>query len=535
MVEIYERSECVRNRSPRSVLVCLVVLCVLLLTAVIVLCVLIYTNNHQFHINYKNITQDRDQLLTKYTKLTEDRDQLTQQMNRMWRILNETGIELNYTENTKNVHLSKKHNGMAELFVCTDGSIYYQSSFYYISSEHKSWSESRKNFRARGADLIIINNKEEQDFIKNSIKDRLWIGLSDSDEDSTWKWVDKSTLTFDFWKSGEPNGKTKENYINSNGMFKKTFGDRNFSGTPAIDTEDGEEMNIYANADEINSHDVCRATEDTRRNQTFQHTGSECVRNRRLRSVLVCLVVLCVLLLTAVIVLCVLIYTNNHQFHINYKNITQDRDQLLTKYTKLTEERNELLTNNIKLTEEKDQLLNKYTKLTEERDQMHFKYINMIKEKDGLLSNNDNLNKQKEQLTQQINKLQRILSEKDGWIYYQSSFYFISSEKKSWSESRRYCREREADLTIINNRNEQDFVKKYSGSENHPIWIGLTDSEMEGRWKWVDGSTPTSSFWGSLEPNGQRRENCVITDSSAWADYPCNDAFKWICEKNINK
>ncbi|KAA0703915.1 Collectin-12 Collectin-3 [Triplophysa tibetana] len=296
-------------------------------------------------------------------------------------------------------------------------------------------------------------------------------------------------------------------------------------------TEDGKEMNIYANRDEINRLDVCRATEDTRKNQTFQHTGSETVRNRSHRSVVVCLVVLCVLLLTAVIVLCVLIYTNNQQFHINQKNITEERDQLLTNNILLEEENDQLITKYINITEEKDQLQNKYIKLTEERDQKDFKYINMIKEKEGLLSNNDNLNKQKEQLTQQINKLKSILSETDGWIYYQSSFYLISSEKKTWSESRRNCRERGADLTIINNKEEQDFVKKHSCSEK--IWIGLTDSEVEGRWKWVDGNTPTSSFWGSAEPNGQGRENCVLTDSSVWADFPCNEAFKWICEKKI--
>ncbi len=46
-------------------------------------------------------------------------------------------------------------------------------------------------------------------------------------------------------------------------------------------------------------------------------------------------------------------------------------------------------------------------------------------------------------------------------MYYQSSFYFISSEKKSWTESRRYCTERGADLIIINNREEQVSVIYY--------------------------------------------------------------------------
>uniref|UniRef100_A0A672QT26 C-type lectin domain-containing protein n=1 Tax=Sinocyclocheilus grahami TaxID=75366 RepID=A0A672QT26_SINGR len=43
----------------------------------------------------------------------------------------------------------------------------------------------------------------------------------------------------------------------------------------------------------------------------------------------------------------------------------------------------------------------------------------------------------------------------DGWKCNQSSCYYISSEKKSWTESKRYCMERGADLIIINNREEQ--------------------------------------------------------------------------------
>uniref|UniRef100_A0A673K7S0 C-type lectin domain-containing protein n=1 Tax=Sinocyclocheilus rhinocerous TaxID=307959 RepID=A0A673K7S0_9TELE len=70
----------------------------------------------------------------------------------------------------------------------------------------------------------------------------------------------------------------------------------------------------------------------------------------------------------------------------------------------------------------------------------------------------------------------------DGWINYQSSFYFISSEWKSWTESRRYCTEKRADLIIINNGEEQEFIQKISGGAG--VWIGLTDSDVEGRWKW---------------------------------------------------
>uniref|UniRef100_A0A9J7X156 C-type lectin domain-containing protein n=1 Tax=Cyprinus carpio carpio TaxID=630221 RepID=A0A9J7X156_CYPCA len=250
----------------------------------------------------------------------------------------------------------------------------------------------------------------------------------------------------------------------------------------------------------------------TKRKQTPQHTGSDSVKIRRSRAAVVCLVLLCVLLLTAVIVLCVHIHTKN---------------------TNYTEETPQLLTRNNSLTEETQQLLTKITNLTEERGQLLTKYINMTNERNGLLIKNDNLTKQREQFNQKRKQLQKILSETDGWLYSNFSFYFISSLKKSLNESRRYCIERGADLIIINNRGEQDFAKKVS--RGYEFWIGLTDSYKEGRWKWVDGSTLTSGFWGSGEPNGQRRENCVVSYPSGWCDYPCNDAFRWICEKQIFK
>uniref|UniRef100_A0A672KGG9 C-type lectin domain-containing protein n=1 Tax=Sinocyclocheilus grahami TaxID=75366 RepID=A0A672KGG9_SINGR len=113
----------------------------------------------------------------------------------------------------------------------------------------------------------------------------------------------------------------------------------------------------------------------------------------------------------------------------------------------------------------------------------------------------------------------------DGWINYQSSLYFISSERKSWAESRRYCTERGADLIIINNREEQDFVKKISANAN--VWIGLTDISYH-----TENSSEhimlicIFSFWDPREPNGGRRENCALTYSPGWADYPFFFAYR---------
>uniref|UniRef100_A0A3Q2QQT5 C-type lectin domain-containing protein n=1 Tax=Fundulus heteroclitus TaxID=8078 RepID=A0A3Q2QQT5_FUNHE len=117
-----------------------------------------------------------------------------------------------------------------------------------------------------------------------------------------------------------------------------------------------------------------------------------------------------------------------------------------------------------------------------------------------------------------------------GWTLFRHSAYYISPTKKSWQESRAYCHSVDADLMIINSKEEQDFVNSFKMY----MWIGLTDSETEGTWKWVDGSPLTTSYWYTNEPNGGTGENCVETKNFAteksWNDGTCSYQHNWICE-----
>ncbi|XP_067249319.1 C-type lectin domain family 17, member A-like [Chanodichthys erythropterus] len=254
-------------------------------------------------------------------------------------------------------------------------------------------------------------------------------------------------------------------------------------------------VEIYESAECVRDHDF---RTETNTHQPLQRTGSVCVKIRSSRAAAVCLVLLCVLLLTAVIVLCVTFTLESRQLISKNENLTNERDQL-----KL--EKNDL-----------QMSLGKLALVV-----CLLQTCKLLRVKKG------------QQQTGTAGSCSPVAAcSADGWIYFQSSLYFISTEKKNWAESRRYCTERGADLIIINNREEHGFASNSSDG----FWIGLTDSDVEGRWKWVDGTNMTSGIWESGQPNCYSgNEDCVFTYPTGWHDNPCNDAFRWICEKNIFK
>ncbi|XP_037388677.1 CD209 antigen-like protein E [Pygocentrus nattereri] len=239
---------------------------------------------------------------------------------------------------------------------------------------------------------------------------------------------------------------------------------------------------IYANEDDVAETSVTRSHKGTMTSVSRVNT----VERRYCRLTAVCLGLLCVLLLTAITVL-----------WIKFNNLTTERDQIQTSYINLTRERDQIQTNNENMANEMGQLQ---------------------KEKETLQKNLAELEQEKKT----------------------SSFYYISTEKKSWSESRKFCRERGADLVIINSRKEQEFISEAFGSSES--WIGLTDVDTEGVWNWVDKSTLTAKFWWTGEPNDYGgNEDCAVTGYkypgservSTWADYPCDRPAVGICEKRF--
>uniref|UniRef100_A0A8C6WJ93 C-type lectin domain-containing protein n=1 Tax=Neogobius melanostomus TaxID=47308 RepID=A0A8C6WJ93_9GOBI len=122
-----------------------------------------------------------------------------------------------------------------------------------------------------------------------------------------------------------------------------------------------------------------------------------------------------------------------------------------------------------------------------------------------------------------------------GWELNGTKCYNFSSNRLNWTESRDMCQSLSADLTFLFNKLKM----------KDRFWIGLTDSETEGQWKWTDGSALDQSltFWNQepdnydvINPEGEDCVVIVLEDKSSvfksWGDVPCNDKYRFICEKN---
>uniref|UniRef100_A0A8D0E1F9 C-type lectin domain-containing protein n=1 Tax=Salvator merianae TaxID=96440 RepID=A0A8D0E1F9_SALMN len=122
------------------------------------------------------------------------------------------------------------------------------------------------------------------------------------------------------------------------------------------------------------------------------------------------------------------------------------------------------------------------------------------------------------------------------WEYFDGRCYFFSIQRTSWVKAKTKCQNWNSHLAVIHDAAKQNFIQ--SRTRNEHFWIGLTDVDTEGQWRWIDGTDYNNGFtnWSKGEPNdaGQREDCAQIHGAGEWNDVPCNyeESF-YICEKPL--
>ena len=81
---------------------------------------------------------------------------------------------------------------------------------FKVHSNTLDWNSAKSACEALGSNLAVLHSKaklrEFSQLLKNAGASKLWIGLyRDPQKERRWLWVDRSTVEFTSWDTGEPN------------------------------------------------------------------------------------------------------------------------------------------------------------------------------------------------------------------------------------------------------------------------------------------------------------------------------------------
>ncbi|CAM5105184.1 unnamed protein product, partial [Natator depressus] len=80
--------------------------------------------------------------------------------------------------------------------VCPRDWLPHRDKCYWVSKESKFWSESFKDCERRKSQMLVIQDREEMEFIQNITQgtNLVWIGLTIKSPEKKWTWVNTSPL-----------------------------------------------------------------------------------------------------------------------------------------------------------------------------------------------------------------------------------------------------------------------------------------------------------------------------------------------------
>ncbi|XP_038831818.1 asialoglycoprotein receptor 1-like [Salvelinus namaycush] len=205
------------GRVPVVILVCL---CVLLLGLAITLGVLYASNmtslqaeGARFAQMKGNLTGNLHELQDSYNKrLQNETHIITVQRELLSSELQDCNANLTRVKDLlATIQGNQKRCNTSQL--CSPGWEFHNGSCYYFSKDKLTWEQSQYACIHDGGHLVIIESRQEQEFIiekivrSTDLGNSPWIGLTDKKQEGVWVWMDNTTLddSIKFW---DPNTET---------------------------------------------------------------------------------------------------------------------------------------------------------------------------------------------------------------------------------------------------------------------------------------------------------------------------------------
>ena len=104
----------------------------------------------------------------------------------------------------------------------------------------------------------------------------------------------------------------------------------------------------------------------------------------------------------------------------------------------------------------------------------------------------------------------------------EGSLYYLSNEARTWKDAKSLAESLGGHLAVINSQAENDFLFTYNPGL---VWMGLSDKEQEGDFRWVNGDPLNyTNFFHDPDDPDPAAEDYVMMYGQGW---PADKAGKW--------
>jgi hypothetical protein len=100
----------------------------------------------------------------------------------------------------------------------------------------------------------------------------------------------------------------------------------------------------------------------------------------------------------------------------------------------------------------------------------------------------------------------------------------------TWYDADKLCKSLGGHLAYVASKEDMEFLQKLTRVGG--VWVGASDENKEGDWRWTNGMTVMGSLWAHDRPYKAHGLNCAALQQDGLADLNCKDLWPvgFICQ-----
>jgi hypothetical protein len=106
--------------------------------------------------------------------------------------------------------------------------------------------------------------------------------------------------------------------------------------------------------------------------------------------------------------------------------------------------------------------------------------------------------------------------------------YAVFQDKLTWHVAKRACEAMGGYLACIETKEEDDFITKLCNGKD--LWLGGTDEEREGDWRWVNGAPVEYKNARFDNHEGGQHHAMFWAPGNRWDDHNAGARMGFVCE-----